>query len=77
MTSADRPAVDETTPLHLAAKKGHLEICRLIMEHDDVEEPDDKNPVNLEGYTPLHYAVQGGHTGTAPHNHNLRKGQSK
>ena len=47
------------------------------MEHDDVEEPDDKNPINLQGYTPLHYAVQGGHTGTAPHNHNLRKGQSK
>ena len=39
------------------------------MEHDDVEEPDDKNPINLEGYTPLHYAVQSGHRG-APHNNN-------
>ena len=45
------------TPLHVAADRGQLEICRLIL--DIVEE---KNPANLkEGATPLHLAATQGH----------------
>ena len=40
-----------TTPLHWAAKCGHCEICRLIM--DNVT---NKNPPDLDGWTPLHLA---------------------
>ena len=45
------------TPLHLAARKGHLSICKLIL--DNVQ---DKNP-NMEviGWTPLHNAALCGH----------------
>ena len=40
------------TPLHIAAGKGHVAICRLIMHHLD-----DKNPKNDFGVTPLHSAA--------------------
>ena len=36
------------TPLHEAAKNGHLSVCRLIVENID-----DKNPKNNFGVTPL------------------------
>lgn len=39
----------ELTPLHIAAGAGRLEICQLIM--DDL---DNKNPGDPNGYTPLH-----------------------
>ena len=42
----------EFTPLHIAAGAGQLEICQLIMN-----DLDDKNPGNPNGYTPLHHAA--------------------
>ena len=45
-----------TTPLHLAAKFGHLEICKLILE--EVEE---KSPVDDYGCTPFQLAAKNGH----------------
>ena len=46
------------TPLHIAAHEGHLEVCKLILEEQEVE---DKNPKNAEGKTPLDYATTNGH----------------
>jgi len=50
----------QTTPLHEAARNGHLEICKLIMETID-----DKNPAirkrRKDGWTPLHEAAENGH----------------
>ena len=55
---------NRTTPLHLAAKNGHLSVCKLIIENVF-----DKNPTGPEyGYskrinhwTPLHLAAHNGH----------------
>jgi ankyrin repeat protein len=47
--------IAELTPLHIAAGAGQLEICQLIM--DDL---DDKNPGDPNGYTPLHHAARRG-----------------
>ena len=44
------------TPFHLAAKNGHLEICRLILANIV-----DKNPVNNDGETPSQLAAYHGH----------------
>ena len=44
------------TPFHLAAKNGHGEICRLIMENIE-----DKNPINYKGETPSQLAALHGH----------------
>ena len=44
------------TPLHFAASKGHLKICKYI-----VDKVEDKNPKNILGRTPLHYAAIIGH----------------
>ena len=41
------------TPLHSAAKSGHLDICKFILEN--IQE--DKNPEDNVGFTPLHYAA--------------------
>ena len=41
------------TPLHSAAKSGHLDICKFILENLQV----DKNPTDNVGFTPLHYAA--------------------
>ena len=43
------------TPLLRAASKGHLEVCKLIIQNLH-----DKNPTTFEG-TPLHLAAQEGH----------------
>ena len=44
------------TPFHLAAKYGHLEICRIILANIV-----DKNPVNNDGETPSQLAACHGH----------------
>ena len=44
------------TPLHFAARKGHLIICKYI-----VGKVEDKNPKCMNGRTPLHYAAIKGH----------------
>ena len=44
------------TPLHFAASKGHLKICKYI-----VDKVEDKNPKCINGRTPLHYAAISGH----------------
>ena len=48
------------TPLHIAAKKGHFEILKLI-----IGQVEDKNPAihgnNFYGGTPLHFAVSENH----------------
>ena len=44
------------TPLHFAASKGHLKICKYI-----VGKVEDKNPKCMNGRTPLHYAAIKGH----------------
>ena len=49
--------VQGLTPLHEAARYGHLEVCRLIisnLEHD-------MNPADNRGWTPLHEAAWNGH----------------
>ena len=40
----------------MAAKYGYYDMCQLII--DKIE---DKNPVDDEGWTPLHYAAERGH----------------
>ena len=44
-----------STPLHIAALSGHLQICNLIIENIC-----SKNPRNYNGDTPLHNAAQNG-----------------
>ena len=43
------------TPLHVAAYKGHFDVCRLII--DNVK---NKNPADSRGITPLHRAASQG-----------------
>ena len=42
-------------PLHMAAKKGHLEVCKLF-----IKKLENKNPGDCKGLTPLSYAVEEG-----------------
>ena len=44
------------TPLHLAAKNGHLNVCKAI-----IKEANDKNPKDNQGMTPFHFAALVGH----------------
>ena len=44
------------TPLHIAAKKGRKEVCKLILEHIE-----DKNPKDITGDTPFHIAAKKGY----------------
>ena len=48
---------DGLTPLHLAALKGHFEVCKFIMKLLTNKNPRDKN-----GWTPLHCVARGGNT---------------
>ena len=45
-----------TTPLHMAAKNGHIEICKIILDKTV-----DKNPKDNSDWTPLHKAAGNGH----------------
>ena len=47
-----------STPLHLAAQSGHLDICKIIIDNIDDVSPEDNN-----GRTPLYIAAQNGHLG--------------
>ena len=47
---------DGTTLLHWAAEKGHLDVCKSI-----IEEVEDKNPKDKKGWTPLHEAAREDH----------------
>ena len=47
--------VRESTPLHMAALKGHIEIYKIL-----TEKVVDKNPF-YRGWTPLHFAALNGH----------------
>ena len=49
------PLDDGFTPLHEAAKAGHLDICKLITENLE-----DKNPPDDDGWTVLHDAADRG-----------------
>ena len=44
------------TPLHIAAERGHLSLCKYI-----VKKTEDKFPKRLDGPTPLHLAAQNNH----------------
>ena len=44
------------TPLHHAARGGHFEVCRWLIENTT-----DPNPIHEVGKTPYHYAVEEGH----------------
>ena len=59
-----------STPLHIAATYGHLEICNAILKQTA-----DKNPVDSQGWTPLHFAAKEGHIQIikAIHNHVVDK----
>ena len=58
----DKNPADEfgSTPLHLAAKKGHLSICELILEN--VEEKDPKSYDDGYAKTPFDFAKSNGHS---------------
>ena len=44
------------TTLHIAARKGHYQICELILQHVAI-----KNPKDEFWITPLHKAAENGH----------------
>ncbi|XP_048769523.2 uncharacterized protein LOC125675771 isoform X2 [Ostrea edulis] len=52
-----QPDKEGRTPLHFAAQNGHLDICRLLIQHGC--HPDDQDQVR---YTALHRASSQGHT---------------
>ena len=47
------------TALHYAAERGHIAICRLIIEQEQVKI---KNPGDSHAETPLYLAARWGHT---------------
>ena len=49
----------EATPLHYAAKEGHTEVAKILLEKQAAIDPLDENEC-----TPLHHAAQWGHTAT-------------
>ena len=57
----DQLCCRKTTPLHIAARKGHLDVCKLILENTDNKIPTDDVGGSLVGNTPFHLAAQNGH----------------
>jgi ankyrin repeat protein len=57
-----RPRFDDTdlAPLHCAASKGHVEVTRLLLQHNA-----DSEPQTIEGSTPLHEASDSDHPNVA------------
>lgn len=51
---------DDQTPLHCAARMGHNEMVKLLLEHKA-----NPNSTTTAGHTPLHIASREGHTQTA------------
>ena len=47
------------TPLHIAAEKGFVEICQLLIQNAP-----DKNPSDKYGQTPMHCAFKNGFLAT-------------
>ena len=47
---------DGCTPLHSAAREGHLSLCESI-----IKRVRNKNPKDRKGWTPLHLAGRNGH----------------
>uniref|UniRef100_A0A8C2AQW5 Ankyrin-1 n=1 Tax=Cyprinus carpio TaxID=7962 RepID=A0A8C2AQW5_CYPCA len=56
----DAKAKDDQTPLHCAARMGHNEMVKLLLEHKA-----NPNSTTTAGHTPLHIASREGHTQTA------------
>ena len=61
MNSTDNPHVpdnDGWTPIHYAARNGHLEIIKLLMTSIDAN----PNAQDIWGRTPLDYSRKNGHS---------------
>ena len=57
--SNKNPKDDEgCTPLHLAARNGHMPICKLIIQNENVK---DIHPKCKRGLTPIFEAKQNGY----------------
>ena len=55
----DNPDDMAKTPLHIAAEKGHFEICEMILESKQVQ---NKTAIDSrKSWCPLNYAVRNGH----------------
>lgn len=50
---------DDQTPLHCAARMGHKELVKLLLEHKA-----NPNSTTTAGHTPLHIASREGHVQT-------------
>uniref|UniRef100_A0AAQ5ZTW0 Ankyrin 1, erythrocytic a n=1 Tax=Amphiprion ocellaris TaxID=80972 RepID=A0AAQ5ZTW0_AMPOC len=53
------PVQDDQTPLHCAARMGHKELVKLLLEHKA-----NPNSTTTAGHTPLHIAAREGHVQT-------------
>jgi len=54
---ADR--FDQRTPLHIASRKGYVEVVKLLLAHHAI----DVNMKNIQGQTPFELACANGHVG--------------
>ena len=50
-----------STPLHFAALKGHLNVCKTIVEYSGQADSGAQNSKDRDDRTPLHWAAKGGH----------------
>lgn len=53
------PQQDDQTPLHCAARMGHKELVKLLLDHKA-----NPNSTTTAGHTPLHIAAREGHAQT-------------
>merc|ERR1719320_979387 len=49
-------------PMHFAAKEGHVEICKILVEAGSYTTNDYYDELETDEKTPLHYAAYNGHT---------------